>query len=190
MTMARPVIGREWEISTLRDAVHAIDSRGSAFVIDGEAGIGKSSLVATVLESASSGGVRVLTTAGTLAESAAPFAALHMLLHPLRDGVATLPAPQRRALDVAFGIDTGIQPSPLLAGLAALTLLSDAAATRPLLIVAEDLHWIDAPSDVERFGYKRAGVRKVIEIDGPHLVMQTHPGEVAAFITDAIAELS
>jgi pimeloyl-ACP methyl ester carboxylesterase len=43
--------------------------------------------------------------------------------------------------------------------------------------------------DVERFGYQRAGVRKVIEIDGPHLVMQTHPTEVAAFITDAVAEL-
>jgi len=43
--------------------------------------------------------------------------------------------------------------------------------------------------DVERFGYQRAGVRRVIEIDGPHLVMQTHPTEVAAFITDAVAEL-
>lgn len=44
--------------------------------------------------------------------------------------------------------------------------------------------------DVERFGYQRAGVRSVIEIDGPHLVMQTHPAEVAAVITDAAAELS
>jgi len=43
--------------------------------------------------------------------------------------------------------------------------------------------------DVERFGYQRAGVRRVIEIDGPHLVMQTHPTEVASFITDAVAEL-
>ncbi|GII57294.1 alpha/beta hydrolase [Planotetraspora thailandica] len=43
--------------------------------------------------------------------------------------------------------------------------------------------------DVERFGYKRAGLRKVLEIDAPHLVMQTHPAEVATFITDAIAEL-
>ncbi|MFG1826022.1 hypothetical protein ACGFIJ_26375 [Microbispora bryophytorum] len=42
---------------------------------------------------------------------------------------------------------------------------------------------------VERFGYKRPGLRKVIEIDAPHLVMQTHPAEVATFITDAIAEL-
>lgn len=43
--------------------------------------------------------------------------------------------------------------------------------------------------DVERFGYQRAGLRRVIELDGPHLVMQTHPTEVAAFITDAVAEL-
>ncbi|MEJ3405082.1 alpha/beta hydrolase [Rathayibacter sp. YIM 133350] len=43
--------------------------------------------------------------------------------------------------------------------------------------------------DVERFGYTRAGLRRVIELDAPHLVMQTHPAEVAAFITDAIADL-
>jgi pimeloyl-ACP methyl ester carboxylesterase len=43
--------------------------------------------------------------------------------------------------------------------------------------------------DVERFGYQRAGLRKVLELDAPHLVMQTHPAEVAAFITEAIAEL-
>ena len=44
--------------------------------------------------------------------------------------------------------------------------------------------------DVERFGYQRAGVRRVVEIDAPHLVIQTHPAEVAAVITDAVAELA
>ena len=43
--------------------------------------------------------------------------------------------------------------------------------------------------DVERFGYQRAGVRKVVELDAPHLVMQTKPTEVAKVITDAIDEL-
>ena len=43
--------------------------------------------------------------------------------------------------------------------------------------------------DVERFGYTRAKLRKVIEIDAPHLVMRSHPAEVVAFITDAIADL-
>ncbi|QHC71737.1 alpha/beta hydrolase [Rathayibacter sp. VKM Ac-2801] len=44
--------------------------------------------------------------------------------------------------------------------------------------------------DVERFGYKRAGARTVIEIDAPHLVMQTHPAEVAAFIIESIDALA
>ncbi len=43
--------------------------------------------------------------------------------------------------------------------------------------------------DVERFGYQRAGVRAVIEIDAPHLVMRSHPAEVTKVITDAIADL-
>ncbi|MEV0355274.1 alpha/beta hydrolase [Nocardia sp. NPDC050697] len=44
--------------------------------------------------------------------------------------------------------------------------------------------------DVERFGYQRAGLRAVVEIDGPHLVMRTHPDEVVAVITDALSALS
>ncbi|KQS09943.1 hypothetical protein ASG04_04965 [Curtobacterium sp. Leaf183] len=145
--MAQPVIGRERETAVLRDAVRDVAGGGSAFVVDGEAGIGKSSLVAAVVADASSHGLRVLTTTGTLAESAEPYAALHLLLYPLRDGIADLPAPQRQALEVVFGRTSGDQPSPLLAGLAALTLLSDAAAAHPLLVVAEDLHWVDAPSE-------------------------------------------
>ncbi|KQX05217.1 MULTISPECIES: alpha/beta fold hydrolase [unclassified Leifsonia] len=55
-------------------------------------------------------------------------------------------------------------------------------------IVSSDDHTINP--DVERFGYKRAGLRKVVEIAAPHLVMQTNPAEVAAFITDAIGDLA
>jgi pimeloyl-ACP methyl ester carboxylesterase len=44
--------------------------------------------------------------------------------------------------------------------------------------------------DVERFGYKRAGLRKIIEIESSHLVMLTHPDEVTAFITSAVAEIT
>ena len=55
-------------------------------------------------------------------------------------------------------------------------------------IVAAADHTINP--DVERFGYKRAGIQHVIELDGPHLLMQTHPAEVAKVITDAAAEQS
>ena len=40
--------------------------------------------------------------------------------------------------------------------------------------------------DVERFGYQRAGLREVLELDAPHLVMQTHPMEVADLIDEAV----
>ena len=44
--------------------------------------------------------------------------------------------------------------------------------------------------DVERFGYTRAGLKKVIEIDAPHLVMRSNPADVAKFITEAIEDLA
>ena len=55
-------------------------------------------------------------------------------------------------------------------------------------IVSANDHTINP--DVERFGYKRAGLRSVVEIDAPHLVMRSHPEQVAKFIADAAAELS
>ncbi|WP_040783113.1 ATP-binding protein [Nocardia pneumoniae] len=42
--------------------------------------------------------------------------------------------------------DGDAEPSPYLVGLAALTLLADAAAERPLLVIAEDVHWLDPAS--------------------------------------------
>lgn len=44
--------------------------------------------------------------------------------------------------------------------------------------------------DVERFGYQRAALRSVVELDAPHLVMQTHPDEVAAVLIEALAALA
>ncbi|WP_063058132.1 hypothetical protein [Nocardia sienata] len=44
--------------------------------------------------------------------------------------------------------------------------------------------------EVERFGYRRAALRSIVEIDAPHLVTHTHPAEVAAVLTGALAELS
>jgi pimeloyl-ACP methyl ester carboxylesterase len=43
--------------------------------------------------------------------------------------------------------------------------------------------------DVERFGYKRAGLRKVVELEAPHLVMLARPAEVVALIEEAIAHV-
>jgi hypothetical protein len=55
-------------------------------------------------------------------------------------------------------------------------------------IVSTSDHMINP--EVERFGYKRAGLRKVIELDSSHLVMLTFPDEVTGLITEAVADLA
>src|SRR5258707_7514515 len=50
-------------------------------------------------------GCRVVRTAGYQAEMELAFAALHQLCASLLDGLTRLPAPQRDALRIAFGID-------------------------------------------------------------------------------------
>jgi hypothetical protein len=67
------------------------------------------------------------------------FAGLHQLCASLLDRLGRLPAPQRDALEVAFGLRGG----GAMVGLAALTLLSEASEERPPLCVIDDAHWLD-----------------------------------------------
>jgi hypothetical protein len=58
-----------------------------------------------------------------------------------------LPDPQRAALGVAFGRQTGQAPSPFLVGLGVLGLLSEAAEEQPLLCLVDDARWLDGASE-------------------------------------------
>ncbi|MFJ9780181.1 AAA family ATPase [Amycolatopsis sp. NPDC101161] len=147
--------GREAELKELGELVDGPEDR-SGVVIRGEAGIGKSALVAETAHAASVAGLRVLRTTGAEAEQNLAYAGLHQLLYPARAGVAELPAPQRDALRTALGLADGASPSAYLVGLAALTLLAEEAAAKPLLLVAEDVHWLDrASADVLAFVARR-----------------------------------
>src|SRR5262249_21961553 len=104
--------------------IDQIGRRGGALVIRGEAGIGKSALLEAVADRARGQGARVATTTGTQSEARFAFGALHQLLLPFREAVGHLPDPQRRALDVAFGVVEGDAPDVFLIGLATLGLLT------------------------------------------------------------------
>ena len=74
------------------------------------------------------------------------FAALHQLCGPLLDRLEALPAPQRQAMEIVFGLTVGEAPDRFLVGLAVLSLFSEVAEQRPLLCVVDDAQWLDQAS--------------------------------------------
>ncbi len=155
--------GREQAVSVLDDLIDAVDVRGGAIVIRGGPGIGKSSVLAAARGSARARGMVVLTTTGVFSEAQLPFAGLHQLLQPLLADMAKLPPPQREALSAAFGKTAAAAPELFLIALATLELLADAAARAPVLVIAEDAHWLDGPTaDVLAFVARRVGLEPIV----------------------------
>ena len=89
----------------------------------------------------------VFRVVGIESEMNLGFAALHQLLRPLRDELATLPEPQANALRAAFGMGDSVATDPFLVGLATLTLLAAAAMRRGLILVVDDAQWLDDESE-------------------------------------------
>ena len=139
------LIDRHAERDTLKRLVAAVrDGEGRALVVCGEAGVGKTALLDYLADNAS--GCRVVRTAGCQSEMELAFAALHQLCTPLLERLTRLPAPQRDALRIAFGMGSGSTPDRFLVGLAVLNLLSDAAEPQPLICVVDDEQWLDRAS--------------------------------------------
>ena len=140
-------------LAGLLDDVH---QRGAALVLRGEPGIGKSALLAKAVRAAAGKNIQVLSTSGVHSEANLPFAGLHQLLRPILAHLDDLPARQRTALGAAFGMEDAATPEPFLIALAVLQLLSEASAQDPMLLVAEDAHWLDRPTaDVLAFIARR-----------------------------------
>ncbi len=74
------------------------------------------------------------------------FATLHQLCAPMLGRLDDLPEPQRDALRTAFGISAGPPPDRFLVAMAVLSLLSDVADERPLLLLIDDEQWLDQAS--------------------------------------------
>src|SRR3954462_951534 len=137
--------GREDELRTLERLLDAVRTGSSrALVLRGEPGIGKSALLEHAVAAAPE--FRVARAGGVEAEMELAFAALQQLCAPMLDRLEHLPAPQRDALGVAFGLNAGDPPDRFLVGLAALSLFSEVADEQPLLCVVDDAQWLDRAS--------------------------------------------
>ncbi|HEY6760646.1 MAG TPA: AAA family ATPase [Baekduia sp.] len=167
------LIGRSTECTTLdRLLADAKAGQSGVLVLRGPAGTGKTALLDYTAECAEGYGYRIVRAVGVESEMELPFAGLHQLFTTLLDGLDRLPLPQRDALATAFGLSTGAQPDRFLISLAALSLLSDAAETQPVLCLVDDAQWLDRSSaHVLSFVARRLGAESVLllfAVRGPH----------------------
>ena len=137
--------GRGSECGLLDELLAAVrQGESRSLVLRGEPGIGKTALLEYLVETASD--LTVVRAAGVESEMELPFAGLHQLCGPLLGRIEALPAPQRQALEMVFGLSAGAPPDRFLVGLATLSLLSEVGEERPLLCVVDDAQWLDRAS--------------------------------------------
>src|SRR5215217_8465387 len=142
---AMSLLGRAEECAALDGLIDDVRRGASrSLVLRGEAGIGKTALLRYLVESASD--LTIDRAVGVESEMELAFASLHQLCGPMLDRLPTLPAPQRQALEIVFGLSAGAAPDRFLVGLAVLSLFSEVAEERPLLCVVDDAQWLDQAS--------------------------------------------
>ncbi|HKA03963.1 MAG TPA: AAA family ATPase, partial [Acidimicrobiales bacterium] len=165
MTDVAPLVGRTTELDRIDLALDTVDERGTALLVLGEPGIGKSAIVAEAAERGRSRGMTVYAAFGLDSEAHLPYAGLHQLLHPALRHLDELPSPQRTALLGAFGhIDSAVS-DPMAVSLAAVSLLRDRSWETPVLVIAEDLHWMDrATLDVLTFLARRTESDRIVVV--------------------------
>ena len=151
MHTARDVVGRDEE----RDALDAVLDRrapGSGpagIALEGEAGIGKSTLWLEAVDHARARGLRVLTARPVESERTLAHAGLGDLFDDALDDVLpALPPPRRRALEVALLlVEAGSRPvEPLGLGVAVRSALELLVAEDGLVVAVDDLQWLDSSS--------------------------------------------
>lgn len=152
-------IGRGPELGSITRFLDALPAGPSALVIEGEAGIGKTTLWNEGLAAAHRASYTVLSCRPALAETELPYQALGDLFTDLPEDVRSeLPVPQRKALDVALlrieGEGRPLQQRAVSA--AVLNTLLILARWAPVLVAIDDVQWLDPPSSrVLRFAIRR-----------------------------------
>ena len=177
------LVGRASERAVLiRLVEQARRGRAGCLVLRGEPGVGKSALVDEL--GGLAGDALVLRTQGLEVEAPLAFAALHRFLRPLRRRREQLPAPQARALRVAFGEEDGPTVEPFLVAIATLSLLTAAAEEQPVLCLVDDAHWLDpATADALLFCARRVDADRVL------MVFAARDGAERPFRPEGVDEL-
>lgn len=120
------------------------DRGGPGLLLRGAPGVGMTALLDAAAVRAADVGMRVLRASAVAFEM--NFSALHQMLYPLRHQADRLAYHLRDTLHRIFGLAPGPSPDPLDALTAVLALLGEVSVERPLLLIADDVPWIDRAS--------------------------------------------
>jgi DNA-binding CsgD family transcriptional regulator len=141
------LVGRVAEQKAFAALIDSLDSAGGAAMLVGEAGMGKTALLAHLATiAAAHTGTRVMWLRGEESEAVLAFAAAADLLLPLREHFGCLPEGQRHALEACFALSGDEPCGPLAVCGGALGVLAAAADQNPLVILVDDFQWIDPES--------------------------------------------
>ncbi|HKD98384.1 MAG TPA: AAA family ATPase, partial [Micromonosporaceae bacterium] len=149
MTVDAQVFGRETVLAAAGGFLEVAALRPAVLALAGEPGIGKSTVFQAVVGAAHDRGHRVLSSRPARSESRLTYVGLSDMLASVEEAVlATLPAPQRHALEVglmrAAPSPHAVQPQAI--AMALLTTLRALARAGPVLVAVDDLQWLDSPT--------------------------------------------
>jgi DNA-binding CsgD family transcriptional regulator len=152
------VIGRNEEMAAVKAFLDSLKTGPAALYLSGEPGIGKSTVWRAGVVSAGSRSFRVMQCRPAEAEAGLSFVALADLLENVpQQLLASLPGPQRRALEAALRRDDATEQLDRVAlARGALAVVSSLASDGPTVVAIDDAQWLDTPSrDALRFVFRR-----------------------------------
>ena len=154
----RALIGRAAELAVIDEFLACAAAEGGSLLLAAEPGAGKTALLQVAADRAATAGTRVVRAEGVEFETMGVFLGLSQILIPLSAGLETLLPAHRDALAVVLGLAEGDPPTPPQVARAALNLIRETASGQPLLLVVDDLQWMDRSSaDVLSFVVRRLG---------------------------------
>jgi DNA-binding CsgD family transcriptional regulator len=177
------LVGRDRECARL-DAIiaEARAGAGGALVLRGDPGIGKTALLAWASERAE--GMAILRARGVESEIELAYAGLLEALRPALGALERLPAPQATALRGALGLGPAAASDRYLVGAATLSLIAAHAEDAPVVVLVDDVHWLD-PSSAAALVF---AARRLVA-DAAAMVFATRVGERAAVDDAGLPEL-
>ena len=143
------MVGRAAELAAVERFLDRVHSRASALLIQGEAGIGKTTIWLAAIESATSRGVLVLQARPAESEARLSYATVADLVDAVFDETRrSLPPVQQRALAVALLRSEADEPAqPRTTATALVGVLAALAEKQPVVLVAvDDVQWLDPAS--------------------------------------------